>query len=206
VSVIIEVLWNNPDVRKGLALAVLAALICAAVQAARGQSAVAPGLLVLSIGAAGAVSLFQLGFDGAANAGLSRCWSTFSPERWIPNTYLSAQGQANVLLYVPVGLFAWFTWRRLILAIAVPATLTVVVELLQAYGGVHDCSPEDVLANVTGGLVGVAVGVLAISLHAAARPGSGSRLKRSRRTKTGPTPDEPTGRTATMSTTVRDSR
>ena len=86
-SVIIEVLWNRPDVRKGLALAVFAAAICAAVQFARGRSVVAPALLVLSMGATGAVSLFQLGFDGAANAGLSRCWSTFNPERWIPNTY-----------------------------------------------------------------------------------------------------------------------
>lgn len=205
-GVIIEVLWNNPDVRKGLALAVLAAVICAAVQAAQGQPAVAPGLLVLSVGAAGAVSLFQLGFDGAANAGLSRCWATFSPERLIPNAYLTAQGLANVLLYGPVGLFAWLTTRRLTLAIAVPATLTVVVELLQAYGGAHDCSPEDALANVTGGLVGLAFGVLATTLHAAARPGSVSRLQRSRRTKTGPTPDEPTGRTATTSTTGTDSR
>ena len=179
--VIIEVLWNNPDVRKGLALAVVVSLMYGAVRAARGRSVMAPALLVLSIGAAGAVSLFQLDFDGAANAGLSRCWSTFSPDRWIPNTYRTAQGLANVLLYVPVGLFAWLTWRRLILALAVPATLTVVVELLQAYGGAHDCSPEDVLANVTGGLVGVAVGVLATILHAADQPGSSSRPQRTRR-------------------------
>ena len=145
----------------------------------------APALLVLSIGAAGAVSLFQLGFDGA-NAGLSRCWGTFSPERWLPNTYLTAQGMANVLLYVPVGLFAWLTWRRLILAIAAPATLTVVVELLQAYGGAHDCSPEDVLANVTGALVGVALGVLASKLHVAA--GSGGAMGRSG--LAGPKPDQ----------------
>lgn len=206
VSVIIEVLWNNPDVRNGLTLAVVASVMCGAVQAARGRSVMAPALLVLFIGAAGAVSLFQLGFDGAANAGLARCWSTFSLERWIPNTYLTAQGLANVCLYVPVGLFAWLTRRRLTFAFGVPVALTIGVELLQAYGGAHDCSPEDVLANVTGALVGVAVGMLASTIRASARQGSGDRPHASRRTKTGPTPDEPTGRTATTSTTGRDSR
>ena len=205
-SVIIEVLWNNQGVRNGLALAVVASVMCGAVQAARGRSVLAPALLVLSIGAAGAVSLFQLGFDGAANAGLSRCWGTFSPERWLPNSYLTAQGMANVLLYVPVGLFAWFTWRRTTFAFGVPVALTIGVELLQAYGGAHDCSPEDVLANVTGALVGVAIGMLASTIHASARQGSGDWPHAFRRIKPGPTPDDPTGRTATTSTTVRDSR
>ena len=123
-----------------------------------------------------------------------------------PQHVLTTQGLANILLYVPAGLCAWFTWRHLAVAIGVPVVLTAMVELLQAHGGAHDCSPGDALANVTGALVGVAVAVLASRIHAAVRPGSGDRAHESRRTTTGPTPDGLTGRNATMSTPGKDSR
>jgi VanZ like family len=157
-------------VRQGLVLAVIAAAICASVQVARRRAVAAPSLLVLSVGGAAAVSLFQLGFDGAANAGIANCWATFEPGRWISSTYSSAQGLANICLYVSVGFFAWLTLRRLTLAATLPCALSVGVELLQAFGGAHDCSPDDVIANVTGGLIGVTIGVMGSSSKARFRP------------------------------------
>lgn len=75
------------------------------------------------------------------------------------NSYLMEKAALNILnvvLFVPVGLllgcgFSWLTWRR---ALAIGATLSVSIELLQLVFRKGLCETDDVIHNVAGCMIG----------------------------------------------------
>ncbi|GAA3105241.1 VanZ family protein [Streptomyces echinatus] len=76
----------------------------------------------------------------------------------------TTQGQWNLAMFVPVGLFGVLALRRPVPVLAGVLALPCLVELAQALapfaGGI--CDSADVEMNAGGGLVGVAVGLLAV--------------------------------------------
>ncbi|MET8974651.1 VanZ family protein [Streptomyces sp. NPDC004539] len=76
--------------------------------------------------------------------------------------FASTQGQLNVLLFVPFGLFAVLATRRVLPAVASGVVFTAVVETAQATVPFISrlCDTDDLVANVAGALAGAAVGAL----------------------------------------------
>jgi hypothetical protein len=64
---------------------------------------------------------------------------------------------------VAVGVFASLSWRRPVRAVALGAAVLIAVEEVQGVGGgPHDCTSVDVVANIGGTAVGVAVAVFVL--------------------------------------------
>ncbi|MEU6666357.1 VanZ family protein [Streptomyces sp. NPDC046727] len=76
----------------------------------------------------------------------------------------TTQGQWNLAMFVPVGLFGVLALRRPVPVLAGVLALPCLIELTQALapfaGGI--CDSSDVEMNVGGGLVGLAAGLLAV--------------------------------------------
>lgn len=90
--------------------------------------------------------------------------------RWLRH---SADGLLNVTMLVPLGFFTVLAVRRVWPAAVLVLALPLVVETVQTIIPGRQCSPIDYLTNVTGGLVGVAVGavVLVVRRHRPAASG-----------------------------------
>lgn len=90
----------------------------------------------------------------------------------------TTQGQWNLAMFVPVGLFGILALRRPVPVLAGVLALPCLIELTQAVapfaGGV--CDSADVEMNVGGGLTGLAVGLLAVRGRVAWRAGGRSAL------------------------------
>ncbi|KQM14955.1 hypothetical protein ASF83_02725 [Plantibacter sp. Leaf171] len=139
-----------------------------------------PVLSTLTVVYLGLVAMITLGprpFDGQTESLVYRIvdvlarWETTA---WI--TYERLEFGANVAMFVPIGVFFLLLLgrRRWWLAVLIAATLTVAIETAQLTipGRVSD--PRDLLANASGAVAGVVVGlVLTI--------GSGRRARASAR-------------------------
>ena len=76
---------------------------------------------------------------------------------------------ANIALYVPVGLLAWFAWRSVVRASVVGLLLTVAIETCQ-YGIIGRAgSITDIRNNTMGAILGAVFAAAAAARHAAAR-------------------------------------
>ena len=79
--------------------------------------------------------------------------------------FLIRDAAVNVLIYIPLGVFAFLALRQnlggavaVILAIAIGLILSSSVEMIQLFDDARDCSAFDVVCNVTGTGIGVALG------------------------------------------------
>ena len=125
-----------------------------------------PILTVLTLVYLGIVGLVTLGpqpFDEGSGSlvwALLRFFSHHRQTAWID--YWTLQFGANVLMFVPVGLFFLLLLgrRRWWLAVLVGVILTSAIEFTQQYlpGRVSD--PRDVLANSVGALIGVLIALI----------------------------------------------
>jgi hypothetical protein len=69
----------------------------------------------------------------------------------------------NVLMFVPLGLFATLASRRPVVVAAIGVLAPAAIELGQVLiGGGRDCAANDWLNNTTGALLGVVAGVVAL--------------------------------------------
>lgn len=103
--------------------------------------------------------LFAFGWGGPRLSG-SRVW--LSPGE-IASSLLRPEGFLNVLLFVPVRVFASLSWRRPLRAVALGAAVSMAVEVVQGVGGgTPACTSVDVVANIASTAVGVAVAVFVL--------------------------------------------
>lgn len=89
--------------------------------------------------------------------------------RW-PGTfdrYVIWDAIVNITLYVPLGIFAFLAVSsrasrtvRVLVPVAMGLALSASIEMLQLFDDSRDCSMADVITNVTGAAVGMAVGAL----------------------------------------------
>ncbi|WP_285036156.1 VanZ family protein [Plantibacter sp. ME-Dv--P-095] len=139
-----------------------------------------PVLSTLTVVYLGLVAMITLGprpFDGRTESLVYRIvdvlarWETTA---WI--TYERLEFGANVAMFVPIGVFFLLLLgrRRWWLAVLIAATLTVAIETAQLTipGRVSD--PRDLLANASGAVAGVVVGLVLTT-------GSGRRARASAR-------------------------
>jgi glycopeptide antibiotics resistance protein len=139
-----------------------------------------PVLSTLTVVYLGLVAMITLGprpFDGRTESLVYRIvdvlarWETTA---WI--TYERLEFGANVAMFVPIGVFFLLLLgrRRWWLAVLIAATLTVAIETAQLTipGRVSD--PRDLLANTSGAVAGVVVGLVLTA-------GSGRRTRASAR-------------------------
>ena len=139
-----------------------------------------PVLSTLTVVYLGLVAMITLGprpFDGRTESLVYRIvdvlarWETTA---WI--TYERLEFGANIAMFVPIGVFFLLLLgrRRWWLAVLIAATLTVAIETAQLTipGRVSD--PRDLLANASGAVAGVVVGLVLTA-------GSGRRARASAR-------------------------
>lgn len=139
-----------------------------------------PVLSTLTVVYLGLVAMITLGprpFDGRTESLVYRIvdvlarWETTA---WI--TYERLEFGANVAMFVPIGVFFLLLLgrRQWWLAVLIAATLTVAIETAQLTipGRVSD--PRDLLANASGAVAGVVVGLVLTT-------GSGRRARASAR-------------------------
>ena len=81
------------------------------------------------------------------------------------NRFLIRDAAVNVLIYIPLGVFAFLAFRQnlggavaAILAIAIGLILSSSIEMIQLFDDARECSAFDVVCNVTGTGIGVALG------------------------------------------------
>jgi VanZ family protein len=172
-SLIGTVPWFLPGM--GLTIA-LSALLCTAIGRWIGAGAVRTWLLLLGLGLVVVTTLtpqrdaLERGAIGSGTCDFSRIW--FAPLDFYQGANDSAE---NILLFVPLGIAIALLPARL-RRIAIPAglLLPVAVELLQRQVTVlnRSCQSADVVDNVAGLLIGMAIGMvttLALRLVPAAR-------------------------------------
>ncbi|MFF5977001.1 VanZ family protein [Streptomyces sp. NPDC012769] len=80
----------------------------------------------------------------------------------VTEAFASTQGQLNVLLFAPFGLFAVLATRRVLLSFAVGVLFTAIVETGQATLPFVSrlCDTDDLVTNTVGVLAGAAVGCI----------------------------------------------
>jgi len=83
------------------------------------------------------------------------------------NRYLLWDIMVNVALYTPLGVFGFLAMRegapravRIFAPVLLALALSASVEMIQLFDDSRQCSASDVLCNVTGGAVGVGLGML----------------------------------------------
>ena len=83
------------------------------------------------------------------------------------NRYLLWDIMVNVALYTPLGVFGFLAMRegapravRILTPVLWALALSASVEMIQLFDDSRQCSASDVLCNVTGGAVGVGLGML----------------------------------------------
>ena len=80
-----------------------------------------------------------------------------------------AEAGLNLVLLVPLGVVLVMATRGLLVPVAVVVVLPALVELTQTQVPGRTCSGSDYVANVAGGLVGVALGAALVGLARAVR-------------------------------------
>ena len=90
---------------------------------------------------------------------LMHAWPT------VIDRFLIRDAAVNVVIYIPLGVFAFLAFRQnlggalaAILAIAIGLILSSSIEMIQLFDDARDCSAFDVVCNVTGTAIGVALG------------------------------------------------
>lgn len=171
-------LLRNPATRVGLAVTfVLSALLTIPIARRLGWSTFGTGLSLVGLGGAISVTLvnriWRMGVNWDLDA-VSQCLSRAadSPD--------PIEARLNLVLLVPLGLGIYLASRRIVLSAAVVVVVSVLLESLQAFSGLGQCQPSDVLRNATGGLAAVALGWLIIRLLGERAP---SWLSPARRTE-----------------------
>jgi hypothetical protein len=79
---------------------------------------------------------------------------------WTPD----ANALLNAALFIPAGALLAFTTRRTLLPAATLAALSIAIEHVQMLTGWGSADPADLIWNTLGGIAGVVVGRLAISV------------------------------------------
>lgn len=129
------------------------------------QSAAVVGILVLGPAPGYAVT----GPDGAAMAHCVR--SLGDPSAWWQGLIATGdRGErvGNVLMFVPLGLFAVLASRRPVVVAVLGVLAPGAIELSQVLiGGGRDCAANDWLNNATGALLGVVAGAVVLRWRAA---------------------------------------
>jgi VanZ like family len=160
-GVIIEVFWGRAGVRLGLSAAVLVACLVAVTSARRGRNWPVSFGLTLSAGLILANTMFGvIGQTGSGLAWWSQCRIGTASE--LVRGPGSPEGLANVVLFVPLGLFSVAASRRVGVAVAAGLALSVLVEAIQGLTWGRDCAAADVVSNIAGALVGSLVALAAI--------------------------------------------
>jgi energy-converting hydrogenase Eha subunit C len=179
VSVIIQVLWAQAQVKMASGLGAALGILVGLLLRRRQRPWFAAAGLTLSLCVVLGVTLFGWrGFGGAGPGPLSRCTVALS-EALLVARLLDAGGGANVALFVPLGFFATLLLQRPLVAVAGLALLSVAIEVAQALGGAQDCSSVDLVSNAIGALVGVFVAVVTISgVRRARRPSRTPEMSR----------------------------
>ena len=83
----------------------------------------------------------------------------------VVNRFVIRDVAVNLLIYMPLGVFAFLTFRQnlsgtvaTIAAIAIGLVLSSSIEMIQLFDDARECSALDVVCNVTGTGIGVALG------------------------------------------------
>ncbi len=94
--------------------------------------------------------------------------------------FTSTQGQLNVLLFAPFGLFAALATRRSLFAVASGILFTVTIETAQATVPFISrlCDSDDLVANTAGALAGAVIGLLINRRIRIGRPIPGAYVRR----------------------------
>jgi hypothetical protein len=156
VGVILEVIWARPEVRIGCLLAVITAVAVARARSRSGRPWVGPAGLTAVVGTVLTVTLFDArGAEGAPGI-LDQC--RLGGLTATASELMTWSGLANVILFVPVGLFAAMTAPLARGAFLMGTGLSLLIEVTQGALGTRDCSSVDLVANT----VGVALGVVTV--------------------------------------------
>ena len=85
----------------------------------------------------------------------------------VVNRFVIRDVAVNLLIYMPLGVFAFLTFRQnlssavaAIAAIAIGLVLSSSIEMIQLFDDARECSALDVVCNVTGTGIGVILGTL----------------------------------------------
>lgn len=139
-----------------------------------------PVLSVITLVYLGVVALVTLGpqpFDERSDGlvwRLLHLFERFDATSWIH--YSELQFGANVLMFVPVGLFFLLLLGRRLwwLAVVLGVLLTCAIELAQRYLPDRVSDPDDIVANSVGALAGVVI-ALVLTWPAAVRRARAAR-------------------------------
>ena len=150
-------------------------------------------LTVLYLGAVGWITLGPQPFNSSNDSIILRIVSVFSRHnatKWID--YPMLEFLANVAMFVPIGLFFLLLLgrRQWWLAIIAGVVLSLGIEFTQSYLPTRVTDIRDIVANSTGGLVGVIGGLIVttpkarrLRREADARRSAGTRVARTAPTR-----------------------
>lgn len=169
--VTIEVMWSQRDVQLLLVLSACVGVVVAARLAARGRAWGAPAALTFACGLIVSVTLNPgFGLSGDPSGRLRQCWRGLTAAAVLREAFMTPGGVLNVALFVPFGALTYVMSRRAMVAVAAAAVFSLGIELTQVFLVSHDCSSVDWLSNVSGGVIGTVIGVVAVGLGRAVRP------------------------------------
>ena len=110
-------------------------------------------------------SLYPWDFHSAQLAA-SPLWVLIHSWPAVINRFLILDVAVNLLLYMPLGVFAYLAFRQSLgsllaasAAIIVGLTLSSSIEMIQLFDDSRDCNALDVVCNLTGTGIGVALGI-----------------------------------------------
>ncbi|WP_207022746.1 VanZ family protein [Phycicoccus sp. DTK01] len=157
---LLRIVLRQEAIQALLLLALVASVAAGLLARRAGRDVVAWTGTVAAVGVVVALTQAPVGPPAPVRS-LDVCWST-TPLTSIGRDLVSTQGLANVLLFVPLGVFVHRLVGSAWWVVAGGAALSVLIELAQALQGGHDCTPTDVVANTVGTACGVVVHLVVV--------------------------------------------